>query len=348
MPKKRKGLMLDGDGRVQAEMTLMRASLAGDERSPETDGKQARGYIEIPFRALSAAHIDGYCIDFSRPGVLEAAVEMFNDIPVYPDHYHSVDRWVGKTAAPHWSEASGDVPAGIDLDVRVYDGADLTGEMFDRQNKLIVGLREGVIRACSASVLFEWERSHPDLTGDAFWDMLGHEVDDEIVRFVVTKIVKVGELSLVWEGADPYARRLAAANETQAEMAKVTARLEESEKNLAAKTADCAKLETEAKGLHSQAAELAAYRKTLLEELKRDTVLLGESQHESYLKFLETQSLTTLLGIVEAGRAKLDAACPLQCADCGSHNVARRSSVLSVQAHTPAINEEQYKTGGKT
>jgi hypothetical protein len=202
-----KGLQQAGKGVLSCKLSSIsglsqtaRNSLAAREV------KQENNYLTIPFRALSATIIPDYMIDFSKAGVLQQAAAMFEAKTMYKNHKVDVNTWIGKTRNARWTEENGEIPAGVDVDAMIYTDEDLTGVDAEQQ-RLVIGLRERILYACSSTVFFQWEKSHPDLEGWNFWENLGREVDDEIVRLVVTQITDVGEVSIVWMGADPYAQR---------------------------------------------------------------------------------------------------------------------------------------------
>jgi hypothetical protein len=65
------------------------------------------------------------------------------------------------------------------------------------------------IHSTSMTVLFEFEFSHPDLVEQGrFWQLLGDEVEGEIVRLIVTKVQEYWEASLVFQGADRLAKQI--------------------------------------------------------------------------------------------------------------------------------------------
>ena len=71
-------------------------------------------------------------------------------------------------------------------------------------------MKPPAIHSTSMTVLFEFEYSHPDIALESKWkffDLLGEEVDGEIVRLVVTKIHEYWEASLVFQGADRLAKK---------------------------------------------------------------------------------------------------------------------------------------------
>src|SRR5690606_29131701 len=71
-------------------------------------------------------------------------------------------------------------------------------------------MKPPAIHSTSMTVLFKFEYSHPDIATENRWrffDLLGEEVDGEIVRLVVTEILEYWEASLVFQGADRLAKQ---------------------------------------------------------------------------------------------------------------------------------------------
>lgn len=164
-----------------------------DELLPkETD------YYYKDYRAISATLAPCFALDFSAPGVLEASVEMLKGQTVYKDHYYySVDHWVGVVSEVSWDakgENAGGVPgilARLKLDAK-------KDPMLVRG----VAMSPPAVHSCSVTVLFEFEFSHPDLVEQGrFWQLLGEEIEGQIVRLIVTAILGYWELSLVFQGA---------------------------------------------------------------------------------------------------------------------------------------------------
>jgi hypothetical protein len=171
-----------------------------DELKPkETD------YIFPLFRALSATTVEGYWLDYSKPGVLQAAVPLLQNQTVYADHvYWHVADWVGVVQESTWDakgEQSGGTP-GINAKLKID---------WKKNPWIARGLMmtPPAIHSVSVTVLFEYDFSHPELVEQGrFWDLLGEEVEGQIVRLIVTKILGFWELSLVFQGADTQAKRL--------------------------------------------------------------------------------------------------------------------------------------------
>jgi hypothetical protein len=170
-------------------------------------------YIYPLFRALSATLLSGVWIDFSKEGVLKEAVPLYLGQTVYTDHGRrqllwgrdvSVNDWVGAISSAVWDE-KGEQTAGIP-GINVEMKIDWTMDV-----KLARGLlmKPPAIHSTSSTIKFSWDASHPDLLEQRrFFDLLGEEVEGEIVRLVVTKVLKIYEQSLVWEGQDQIAKQL--------------------------------------------------------------------------------------------------------------------------------------------
>ncbi|MDH7554171.1 MAG: hypothetical protein QHH74_10980 [Spirochaetota bacterium] len=153
-------------------------------------------YLYVSFRALSATQFywNGMFLDFSKEGVLKKAYRLLKGQTVYSNHDTRVENWVGVVASSKYDES---VIPGINARLK------LTKEF---NQKIIAGIKEGAIHSASVDVVFNFEKSHPDL--DDFWFLQGEEVDGQIVRVIATNIISFGELSLVWQGADSLAKRI--------------------------------------------------------------------------------------------------------------------------------------------
>jgi len=165
----------------------------------EGDGGDLNGeeFLAKPFRFLSQTLTPYRFFDFTREGVLKSGVPLFDGLTVYANHNADVNQWKGYTQKPVWD--SENVPNGI-------NGLMVLDRTIDAN--LTRGVEIGALKSASVTIWFEFERSHPDLRN--FYDYLGEEVEGEIVRFIVTKLVRAAEVSIVWEGEDPYAKALEA------------------------------------------------------------------------------------------------------------------------------------------
>lgn len=160
---------------------------------------QETDYIFPKFRALSAVLIPGYFIDFSQGAVLKDSLPLLKEQTVYCDHiYWRTRGWVGAVNQVMWDEKPDIAGApGINTEMKVdwRKAPDIARGLL---------MKPPAVRAVSCTVDFEWEASHPDLLEKRiFWMSLGEEVDGQIVRLIVTKILDYYEVSFVYKGANP-------------------------------------------------------------------------------------------------------------------------------------------------
>ena len=170
-------------------------------------------YVSAKFRAISAAYLGpgGYYLDFSRPGVLQQALPMFLDqerggtrstvLKVHRNHSDRVEDIVGFVEAAWWDE-SGQFPApGINVDNRI------DWKIAPNEVRALLSTPP-LIDSVSLDVAFSFEQSHPDMDFWTFWELLGREVDGEVVRLIVTEIHDIAHIALVWSGGDPNAKQI--------------------------------------------------------------------------------------------------------------------------------------------
>lgn len=162
-------------------------------------------FVYKNFRALSQTLVKCYSLDYSTPGVLEDAVSQLAGQTVYKNHYfYDVEKWVGVITQSTWDaagEQSGGVP-GINVEIAV-------DALMNPRIARGLTMKPPAIHSFSLTVMFTFEFSHPDLVEQGrFWSLLGEEVEGEIVRLIVTKILQVWEGSLVFQGADELAKQL--------------------------------------------------------------------------------------------------------------------------------------------
>lgn len=202
------------DERTQKVLTA--ASLWGEPRAAITDSvdvpQQPKAlsedrYVYKDFRALSQSFLANRGLDFSTPGVLEAAVPMLAGKTVYPNHdFADINNWLGVVSNSSW-DATGDQSNGI-------PGINCQIKLDAYLNYRIacgVMMTPPAINAMSLTVVFEFDYSHPQMAMENRWkffENLGEEIDGEIVRLIVTKIVEIWEASLVWCGEDRDAKGL--------------------------------------------------------------------------------------------------------------------------------------------
>ncbi len=159
-------------------------------------------FVSVTYRALSAATLADRAIDFSNEPMLKRAVGLLDGQTVFKDHETYVDNWVGRVDGTSWDAETKGLPPGINANLKLDSVKD---------PMTVRGVLQGALHSVSVTVSFEWKPSHPKLMDEHnFWNNLGIEVDGEMVRIVVTRIEKFWEISLVWQGADQYAKQIGA------------------------------------------------------------------------------------------------------------------------------------------
>lgn len=165
-------------------------------------------FVKVPFRLISATVVGANSwkvTDFSNEEVLKASMSKLVGKPVYPNHdSDDVFNYVGIIESVRWSEAriqDGQlIPAGID-GVIMIDGK--------TSPKIARGVLMGAITSNSVTVGFDWEPSHYFESASEFYNKIGTiHTDGKMVRRIVTSISDYYETSLVWLGADPFAKKI--------------------------------------------------------------------------------------------------------------------------------------------
>lgn len=165
-------------------------------------------FVEKPFRLISATTVGAHtwkATDFSNASILRGSMEGLNGKGVYKDHDTRTDNWAGIVKAVKWSE-------GFTTDDGVYVPAGIDGILaIDSKTnpKLARGIMIGSIYSNSVTVEFDWEMSHEyELERDFVYALGTMGKDGKMVRRIVTKIYNYHETSLVWLGADPFAKAI--------------------------------------------------------------------------------------------------------------------------------------------
>lgn len=170
--------------------------------------KQEDFYM-FPFRHISATIVGGgsyKATDFSEGTVLKKSTSLLERKPAYLNHNQEVGKEVGVVGETEYVKAytndNGDeIPAGIEAPF-VIDGL-LYPDLVRKLSSPI-----SPINSCSITALFKWEASHDfEHDGDFFWH-LGEVIEGSMVRRIVQEIICYEESSMVWMGADPFAKKL--------------------------------------------------------------------------------------------------------------------------------------------
>lgn len=173
-------------------------------------------YIFPLFRAISASIIPGYWVEYPAD-VLRASVPLLEGRTVYKNHDRfDVEKWVGAVNQSLWDAegAQSEGVPGINTELKI----DIKVSPLIARGLL---MEPPAIDCVSVTVVFTFDYSHPDIEKDSHWrfrDLLGEEVDGEIVRFVATEILDYHEISLVYRGADRLARGVDRGDEEDEEL----------------------------------------------------------------------------------------------------------------------------------
>lgn len=168
----------------------------------------AEEFIEPVFRLLSATIVSKNWnpTDFSQPGVLKASMRMLLGQTVNCDHSTDIGNAIGSVSQVMWQEGYKDgnfvIPAGINGVLKIDGKANpriARGILMDPPS----------IHSNSVTVQFKWEKSHPGMDDSDFWDKLGtYDEKGNMIRKVVTEVVRYLETSLVSHGADSFAQKI--------------------------------------------------------------------------------------------------------------------------------------------
>lgn len=165
-------------------------------------------FIEPMFRLLSETIVSRNWMptDFSRNGVLKASMKMLLGQTVNCDHATDIGNAIGSVKEVIWQEAYTDgkfhIPAGINGVLKIDAKANpriARGILMDPPS----------IHSNSVTVQFKWDKSHPEMSDDEFWDQMGkYDKKGNMICRVCTEIIRYMETSLVSHGADPFAQKI--------------------------------------------------------------------------------------------------------------------------------------------
>lgn len=169
----------------------------------------AEGDFIMPvFRALSSVivHKKWNPIDFSVNDVLRPSMKLMQGQSIYVDHEMLTGNALGAVSEVAWQDAS--TAAGFKIPSGMNTVLKIDGKSNTRLARGIT-MDPPSIHSTSVTVEFEWEQSHPKMDSNEFWSKLGSfDEGGEMIRRVVTNIVRYHEISLVPHGADPFAQKI--------------------------------------------------------------------------------------------------------------------------------------------
>lgn len=163
-------------------------------------------YLCANFRLLTATLVGSgswKSTDFSDENVLKSAIKKIVGIPLKTEHILDVENTKGYVKSAWWSDVRSQdgykIPSGIDGLIAI--NAKLHPNTAEN-------VRTGATNSNSVTIEFEWKPSHEFKTSDEFNKNVGKLVNGKEVTRIVTKILNVHETSLVFLGADPYAKQI--------------------------------------------------------------------------------------------------------------------------------------------
>lgn len=180
-------------------------NLSKDELKPKDEE-----FIEPMFRLLSATIVSKNWnpTDFSQNNVLKASMPMLLGQTVNCDHETNIGNAIGSVSQVVWQEAYKDgnftIPAGINGILKI------DGKANPRIARGIL-MEPPSIHSNSVTVQFRWDKSHPKMDDNEFYQKLGtYDEKGVMVRRMVTEVVRYLETSLVSHGADTFAQKIGA------------------------------------------------------------------------------------------------------------------------------------------
>lgn len=165
-------------------------------------------FIEPMFRLLSETIVSKNWnpTDFGQNGVLKASMKMLLGQTVNCDHETNIGNAIGAVSQVMWQESYKDgsftIPAGINGILKI------DGKANPRIARGIL-MEPPSIHSNSVTVQFKWDKSHPQMGDNEFYQKLGtYDSNGVMVRRIVTEIVRYLETSLVSHGADSFAQKI--------------------------------------------------------------------------------------------------------------------------------------------
>ena len=189
-------------------------------------------YVYPTFRGLSECIVrPQWPIDFGATDALRNSMHLLRGIAIYPNHEMVTGDELGVVYNVEWQESRTintktgklKIPAGINL---VYK---IDGKSNPRVARNLMS-DPPAIHSTSLTVEFKWEKSHPEISDEEFWNKLGtYDKEGNLIKRNVVEILRYYEASLVPHGADPFAKILDAnGNPATPESIKATYKFSES------------------------------------------------------------------------------------------------------------------------
>ncbi|MBA7602084.1 hypothetical protein ES703_09170 [subsurface metagenome] len=328
------------EGITQEELNKMLAEEEPEEGFvPPKDSE----FILAEFRLISKTLIRDYWVDFSEDDVLKNAVGLAVGKPVLRDHHRTVENYAGVVESTSWDESSD--PQGINGVLKV-----------DTKQAPVIArgllVEPPTVNCVSVTLSMEIKQSHD--RGD-FRQLLGTEVDGELVRWIVTEIREIPEVSFVWAGADPGATRRHEEESEDKDGADddTPADVKEEAESLIKAGAQLNKLQRELEEVSKVKDELtplAELGKDYLGYLRAEVLRLAKLTERDTAPIAAlvngTEDVKVLKELAASYRTKAEDNFPATCPKCGAKIVLRRSSVdfsLEPTRKTKDVDESAYQ-----
>lgn len=175
---------------------------------PENLKPKTEDFLYVPFRLLSATMVaaGSWRSTMFPAKVLKKATGMLLKKGVFTDHDDRPKNWTGYVAKTTWQNATqqngNTIPGGI-------NGLLAIDTTIDRNRDIAKGIVSGAVYSNSVGISFSYKMSHEYENVWNFREKVGTIHDDgRMVCMEVSEVIDIHETSLVYLGADPYAKRI--------------------------------------------------------------------------------------------------------------------------------------------
>lgn len=179
-----------------------------DSLSTKPSRKEDSEFITPTFRLLSNTTVSKeWMPTYFTEGALKRSMNLLVGQTVYKDHVAMVDNAIGSVQEVYWQDAY-TTSDGIEIPAGINGVLKIDAKANPRIARALT-MNPPAIHSNSVTVRFKWEPSHKDMEFKEFCSKIG-QYDDEgnLYQRVVTDVVAYAETSLVWNGADPFAKKI--------------------------------------------------------------------------------------------------------------------------------------------
>lgn len=175
---------------------------------PEDMKPKPEDFLYVPFRLISATMVaaGSWRATMFPAKVLKKATNMLLKKGVFTDHDDRPKNWTGYVAKTKWQNATQQngqtIPGGI-------NGLLAIDTTLERNRDIAKGIINGAVYSNSVGIQFTYAMSHDYDNIWEFREAVGTiHADGRMVHMEVTEVIEIHETSLVYLGADPYAKRI--------------------------------------------------------------------------------------------------------------------------------------------